>query len=82
VPERQATPLGWIDMSVTFGTPAKFRTETLSFEVVGFQRTCHAILGRSCYAKFMVVPNYTYLKLKISNGASKSENNSNSARKG
>jgi hypothetical protein len=25
----------------------------------------HAILGRSAYAKFMVVPNYTYLKLKI-----------------
>jgi hypothetical protein len=24
------------------------------------------VLGRSCYAKFMVVPNYTYLKLKMS----------------
>jgi hypothetical protein len=23
------------------------------------------VLGRSCYAKFMVVPNYTYLKLKM-----------------
>jgi rhamnose utilization protein RhaD (predicted bifunctional aldolase and dehydrogenase) len=23
-------------------------------------------LGRPCYAKFMVVPNYTYLKLKMS----------------
>jgi hypothetical protein len=35
------------------------------FEVVGFRGTYHAVLGRPCYAKFMVVPNYTYLKLKI-----------------
>jgi hypothetical protein len=42
-----------------------FRTETLTFEVVGFSRMYHTILGRPAYAKFMVVPNYTYLKLKI-----------------
>jgi hypothetical protein len=42
-----------------------FRTETLTFEVVGFSGTYHAILGRPAYVKFMVVPNYTYLKLKI-----------------
>jgi hypothetical protein len=41
------------------------RTETLTFEVVGFSGTYHAILGRPAYAKFMAVPNYTYLKLKI-----------------
>jgi hypothetical protein len=33
--------------------------------VVGFQGTYHAVLGRPCYAKFMAVPNYTYLKLKM-----------------
>jgi hypothetical protein len=43
-----------------------YRTETLTFEVVGFHETYHAILGRPCYAKFMAVPNYTYLKLKMS----------------
>jgi hypothetical protein len=32
---------------------------------VGFRGTYHAVLGRPCYAKFMVVPNYTYLKLKM-----------------
>ncbi|XP_066324020.1 uncharacterized protein [Miscanthus floridulus] len=41
-------------------------TETLTFEVVGFHGTFHIILGHPCYAKFMVVPNYTYLKLKMS----------------
>ena len=40
--------------------------ETLTFKVVGFHGTYHAILGRPCYAKFMAVPNYTYLKLKMS----------------
>jgi hypothetical protein len=33
--------------------------------VVGFRGTYHAVLGRLCYAKFMVVPYYTYLKLKM-----------------
>ena len=33
--------------------------------MVGFPGTYHAILGRPCYAKFMVVPNYTYLKLNM-----------------
>lgn len=36
----------------------------LAFEVFGFWGTYHAILGRSCYAKFMVVPNY-YLEHKM-----------------
>ena len=33
--------------------------------MVGFPRTYHVILGRPCYAKFMAVPNYNYLKLKM-----------------
>jgi hypothetical protein len=66
MPERQAEPVGRIDLPVCFGTPSNFRKETLTFEVVGFCGTYHAILGRPCYAKFMVIPNYTYLKLKMS----------------
>ena len=52
-------------MPVCFGTPSNYRKETLTFEVVGFKGTYHAILGCPCYAKFMAVPNYTYLKLKM-----------------
>jgi len=33
--------------------------------VVGFRGTYHAIIGRLGYAKFMAIPNYTYLKLKM-----------------
>ena len=58
-------PLGQIDLSITFGYPSNYRTETLTFEVVGFHGTYHAILGRPCYVKFMAIPNYTYLKLKM-----------------
>ena len=65
MPGQQAVPLRQIDLPVTFGVPSNFRTETLTFEVVGFDGAYHAVLGRPCYAKFMAVPNYTYLKLKM-----------------
>jgi hypothetical protein len=65
VPGKRVLSLGQLDLPVCFGTPSNFRKETLTFEVVGFQGIYHAVLGRPCYSKFMVVPNYTYLKLKM-----------------
>jgi hypothetical protein len=65
IPGKCVQPLGQLDLPVCFGTPYNFRKETLTFEVVGFQGTYHAVLGRPCYAKFMAIPNYTYLKLKM-----------------
>jgi hypothetical protein len=65
IPGKRVQPLGQLDLPVCFETPSNFRKETLTFEVVGFRRTYHAVLGRPCYAKFMAVPNYTYLKLKM-----------------
>ena len=62
---RRAMPLGTIDLFVTFGDAIHYRRETLSFEVVDFQGPYNAIFGRPCYAKFMVIPNYAYLKLKV-----------------
>ena len=61
----QAYPLGQIDLPVMFGDRANFCSEVLTFEVVDFPGSYHAILGRPCYAKFMAIPNYTYLKLKM-----------------
>jgi hypothetical protein len=66
IPGKRVQPLGQLDLPVCFGTPSNFRRETLTFEVVGFRGTYHAVLRRPCYAKFMAVPNYTYLKLKMS----------------
>jgi hypothetical protein len=65
VPGKRVLPLGQLDLPVCFETPSNFWKETLTFDVVGFRGTYHAVLGRPCYAKFMVVPNYTYLKLKM-----------------
>jgi hypothetical protein len=61
IPGKRVQPLGQLDLPVCFGTPSNFRKETLTFEVAGFRGTYHALLGRPCYAKFMVVP-----KLKMS----------------
>ena len=59
-------PLGQINLPISFGDSSNYRMETLTFEVVGFHGTYHAILGRLGYAKFVAIPNYTYLKLKMS----------------
>ncbi|XP_066358264.1 uncharacterized protein [Miscanthus floridulus] len=66
MPSIKVVPLGQIDMPVTFRDQSNYRTETVTFDVVGFLETFHAILGCPCYAKFKAIPNYTYLKLKMS----------------
>jgi hypothetical protein len=53
------------ELNVTFGQLDNFQKKPLTFEVVDFSGTYHALLGRPCFPKFMVVPNYTYLKLKM-----------------
>jgi len=65
VPGKEALTVGQIDLPVCFGTAANFRKETLTFKVVEFRGTYHAIIGRPGYAKFMAIPNYIYLKLKM-----------------
>ena len=44
VPGKKALLVGRIDLPVCFGTAANFRKETLTFEVVGFRGTYHAII--------------------------------------
>jgi hypothetical protein len=65
VPGKQAILPGQINLPITFGDLTNYRMETLTFEVVTFHGSYHTILGRPCYTKFMAVPNYTYLKLKM-----------------
>jgi hypothetical protein len=65
IPGIEALPIRQTNLPIMFRDLQNFRTEILTFEVVGFPGTYHAILGRPAYAKFMAVPNYTYLKLKI-----------------
>jgi len=58
-------PLEWITLLVTFGTPNNFRTEFIQFEVADFESSYHTIFGRPTLAKFMAVPHYPYLLLKM-----------------
>nr|AAK13087.1 Similar to Zea mays retrotransposon Cinful-1 [Oryza sativa Japonica Group] len=62
---RLSSPLGQITLPVTFGTRENFRTENICFEVADFETAYHAILGRPALAKFMVVPHYTYMMMKM-----------------
>jgi hypothetical protein len=59
-------PLGSVVLLVTFKeTRENYRTEYMKFEIADFGTSYHAILGRPAIAKFMVVPHYTYLVLKM-----------------
>ncbi|XP_066311104.1 uncharacterized protein [Miscanthus floridulus] len=65
MPGKEAMPLGRIWLNITFGKPSNFYKELLTFKVVDFPGVYHALLSQPCFTKFMAVPNYTYLKLKI-----------------
>jgi hypothetical protein len=66
VPRNAAIPLGSVVLPVTFReTRENYHTEYIKFEVADFETSYHAILGRLAIAKFMAVPPYTYLVLKM-----------------
>jgi hypothetical protein len=58
-------PLGHIYMPVTFRTPKNYRTEFLRFEVARFDCGYNAIIGRPRLVKFMAIPHYSYMILKM-----------------
>jgi hypothetical protein len=66
VPGNAAIPLGSVVLPVTFReTRENYRTEYIKFDVVDFKTSYHAILSRPAITKFMAVPHYTYLVLKM-----------------
>jgi hypothetical protein len=66
IPGNAAIPLGSVVLPVTFGESRdNYRTEYIKFEVADFEKSYHATLGRPAIAKFMAVPHYTYLVLKM-----------------
>jgi hypothetical protein len=70
IPGNATIPLGSVVPLVTFGeTRENYRTEYIKFKVADFETSYHAILGRPAIAKFMAVPHYTYLVLKMSSPA-------------
>ncbi|KAK1680824.1 hypothetical protein QYE76_041672 [Lolium multiflorum] len=65
VPGHCCQPIGRITLEVMFGKPDNFRTENIEFEVVDLVSPYHALLGRPALTKFMAVPHYGYLKMKL-----------------
>jgi hypothetical protein len=65
MPGHSCSPIEKVRLDVLFGTPENFRREPIWFEVVDIQSPYHALLGRPALAKFMAVPPYAYLKMKM-----------------
>ena len=65
VPGKAKIPLGKVHLDVVFGSKSNFRRENMEFEVMDWPSQYHAILGRPTFARFMVVPHYAYLVLKM-----------------
>jgi hypothetical protein len=66
VPTKGEYPLRHVYMPVTFGTPENYRTEFLRFEVACFDCGYNAIIGEPGLAKFVAIPHYSYMILKMS----------------
>jgi hypothetical protein len=65
VPGHSSTPMGRVQLEVLFGEKGNSRREPIWFEVVDINSPYHALLGRPALAKFMAVPHYAYLKMKL-----------------
>jgi hypothetical protein len=65
VPGSANYPLGKIELDICFDDNSNYCREKLEFEVMDWPSQYHAILGRPGFAKFMEVPHYAYLMLKI-----------------
>jgi hypothetical protein len=58
-------PCGSIFLSVTFGTPEKYRKKSVLFDVVEVNLPFNANIGRPALYQFMAVAHYRYLVLKM-----------------
>jgi hypothetical protein len=65
VPGKAAMPLEQITLPVTFETRTNYQTEFIQFEVADFETSYHAILERPALTKFMAIPHYPHLLLKM-----------------
>jgi hypothetical protein len=65
IPGSANYPLGRIALNVCFGNRQNYRREKLDFEIMDWPSQYHVILGRPTFSRFMAVPHYTYLVLKM-----------------
>jgi hypothetical protein len=65
VPRATTTPISQITLLVTFGTRENFHAECMQLEIADFETAYNAFLRRSALIKFMAIPHYAYLVLKV-----------------
>jgi hypothetical protein len=65
IPGQASTPIGRIDLEVSYETGENKRREMLTFKVVSFSIGYNSILGRCFLLRFMVVINTAYATIKI-----------------
>jgi hypothetical protein len=65
MPGHSCTPMGRIQLEVLFRQKENYHRELIWFEVVDLNSPYHVLLGRPTLAKFMAVPHYAYLKMKL-----------------
>jgi hypothetical protein len=65
IPGQSSTPIGHIDLVVSYGTGENKRREILTFEVASFDIGYNCILGRPFLLKFMAVIHTAYATIKM-----------------
>lgn len=65
VPGKAVIPPGHVILPTTFGTSENYRTKYILFEVTEFDSSYDAIFWRLALTKFMVIPQYSYMLLKM-----------------
>jgi hypothetical protein len=65
MPGHSCAPLGRVQLEVLFRKKGNSRREPIWFKVVNISSPYHALLGHPALAKFMAVPHYAYLKMKL-----------------
>jgi hypothetical protein len=65
IPGQSSTPIGCIDLEVSYGIGENKRREMLTFKVTSFDIGYNCILGRSFLLNFMVVVHTAYATIKM-----------------
>jgi hypothetical protein len=65
IPGQPSTPIGRINLEVSYGTGENKRREMLTFEVASFDIGYNCILGRPFLLKFMAVIHTAYATVKM-----------------
>jgi hypothetical protein len=65
VPGAVATPVAQIVLPVTSEIQENFCMKTIHFEAANLETVYNAFLGRPTLSKFMMIPHYAYLVLKM-----------------